>query len=101
MYKCKGKNCQNECDYDEEKSRPNCPDCSVEIGQEHDEYCDVQRCSDCKGQRLSCDCGAKYEDDNHNPRLSAWNGYWPNVLQAAEHELCLNCYHDKFIYVNM
>jgi len=101
MYQCKGKEgrCHHECNYDEEKATPNCPDCSAEIGQEHMEQCDVQRCSGCKGQRLSCDCGTEDDEaDDHDPSQSTWTGFWPMTKQAAEHYLCLNCYCDKFIY---
>jgi hypothetical protein len=49
-----------------------CPDCGTEIGMPHKNNCDVERCSICGDQRISCE-GCK----NHNPQLSAWTGKWP------------------------
>ena len=33
-----------------------CHDCNVSEGQIHHEGCDMERCPNCKGQLLSCDC---------------------------------------------
>jgi len=53
-----------------------CPDCGVEPGQIHQGGCDVERCSACKGQRLSCECAG------HDPILSKWDGAWPGTAEC-------------------
>jgi len=59
-----------------------CPDCQVEPGENHDEMCDVARCTSCKGQRLSCDC------EDGEPDI--WTGKWPGVKECYERKLI--CY---------
>jgi hypothetical protein len=56
--------------------RANCPDCSVSVGQDHKDGCDVERCSACHGQRLSCDC------EGHKSAASSWTGFWPGIIEC-------------------
>lgn len=49
----------------------NCHDCGAKPGQMHSSGCDVERCSSCGGQKLSCEC------EDHDPSFSRWTGIWP------------------------
>lgn len=56
-----------------------CPDCGVSPGQQHNDWCDVERCPDCGGQLISCSCEGEFK----MPRLP-WTGEWPGLLECRE-----------------
>lgn len=62
----------------------NCPDCAVKPGQVHLDNCDVERCSVCGSQYLSCG------HVEHDKVFSRWTGFWPGELEAGALGIDLN-----------
>ncbi len=61
-----------------------CPDCKVDAGKKHKKNCDVERCSCCGSQYISCGC------ENHDKQFSRWTGFWPGELEARALNMDLN-----------
>jgi hypothetical protein len=64
-----------------------CPDCNVAPGGTHHGGCDVERCSTCGGQWISCG----HED--HEPEEARWTGEWPGVAECRALNLYCRTLH--------
>ena len=65
------------------KMKETCLDCGTAVGEPHINECDIERCSVCGNQRLTCDC------EGHDPLLTVWTGSWPKPEDAG--------YSDSFV----
>jgi len=63
----------------EDHKRDKCYDCCAYPGELHEDGCDVELCSMCSGQRISCRC-----DPSHEVVRLKWTGEWPGVADAVE-----------------
>lgn len=101
-----------------------CPDCGVKPGELHELGCDVERCSLCGNQKISCECfykvnkvdpddfeNVEYNDPDHPEikRMEAnfnteidkyggrlpWTGEWPGIDACQEFNLYAYCVKRK------
>lgn len=68
-----------------ERGIKECPDCDSAPGRPHDPGCDVERCSVCGRQAISCGACS-----GHDPLFARWTGLWPGGIEAAVLGLDLN-----------
>ena len=65
----------------------NCFSCKVVAGKIHKKKCDIERCSECGGQKLSCEC------TNHDKQFAFWKGIWPGELECKALNMDLNTFY--------
>ena len=53
-----------------------CPDCAVAPGEKHLQDCDIERCSVCGKQFVSCRCLA------HDKNFARWVGFFPGEIEC-------------------
>jgi len=58
-----------------------CPDCGVKVHQTHLRGCDIERCTKCGTQRISCLCKVKGKN------REVWSGIFPGVKECYEQKL--------------
>ena len=65
----------------------NCFSCGVVAGKPHKKKCDIERCSECGGQKFGCDC------ENHDKQFARWTGFWPGELECKALNMDLNTFY--------
>jgi hypothetical protein len=70
-----------------------CPDCGVKPGQPHVSGCDIEQCSSCGLQRISCSCGGR-----HDRAFARWTGIWPGLLEAFVFGVDLNAFYGQRLH---
>lgn len=70
-----------------------CHDCGAKPGEMHKDGCDIERCSICGGQRISCDC------KGHDKSFARWTGIWPGKAEATYLGVNLNTFDIKYAHL--
>ncbi|QDT24348.1 Rho termination factor N-terminal domain-containing protein [Gimesia chilikensis] len=70
-------------------TRKTCPDCGVAVGKPHINECDIERCSVCGKQQITCDC------EGHDPDLSAWRGEWPPDVGKSNADYWITAIYER------
>lgn len=70
-----------------------CPDCQVDVGERHEDGCDVTRCKFTGTQMLMCHFSVSFnaaggiditENHDHECVACVWPGEWPGVKVCRE-----------------
>jgi hypothetical protein len=59
-----------------------CGDCGVKPGEPHHPGCDMERCSACGRQRITCSAAIPPCRGRHDPLFSRWTGFGAGELEA-------------------
>lgn len=85
----------NEARIIRERGIKECPDCAVEPGRPHDPGCDIERCSVCGRQAISCGACEEAAPGQHDPGFARWTGLWPGGIEAAVLGVDLNDFYQR------
>ena len=69
-----------------------CPGCKSKAGQQHKLNCDIERCSCCGSQYITCGC------ENHDGAFARWSGFWPGYLESKELNLDLISFYSMELH---
>ena len=69
-----------------------CHDCKAKPGECHILGCDIERCSVCGSQWISCGC------KKHDQKFARWTGIFPGSSESQFLGIDLNEFHRKGLY---
>lgn len=76
-----------------EQELTDCHDCGASPGEIHEVGCDVERCSVCGHQFLSCP-----HDEGHDRQFARWTGLWPGEAETEILGIDLNEFYEKGLH---
>ena len=62
------------------ETKQKCGDCGVEPGSQHEDGCDIARCTMCGTQAIQC-------DEHLDAPMEIWDGLWPGTKECYENKL--------------